>query len=391
MASTAHKTDEEIRETRDAPADVEAKVEVLAELIRRSRRFVVWTGAGVSTSTGVPDFRGPNGKWTLEAQGRQRDPSIRVVSTLEAKPSLTHMSLVALLQNGMLKHLISTNTDGLHRRSGVDGVNVSELHGNSNKSRCDKCFRWAFRDDRVRLPGRTVHDHSTGQPCPFPKCTGSMHDTIINFGEYLHPEISATANAHGDVADVLLVLGSSLRVVTCDALEKIQANRGTLVVVNLQTTPYDSACALRIFSDCDTVMQLLLQKLRVSIPPWRFRRHIDVVATDAQTLEFRGVDETSSMPVTFAKCITLRTSDGGTVLGVGKPSPAAVYSPITIKVTSPIPPEGCHVEIAFPGHYHEPLCVFSMGPKGGRFTLTLDVEGTGTWSVSPSGSAASSS
>jgi NAD-dependent SIR2 family protein deacetylase len=300
MADTAHKTADELVEHQDAPDVLVAKVKALAARITNAKYFVTWTGAGVSTSAGVPDFRGPNGKWTLAAKGAKPDPKIKTTSTLAATPSLTHMSIVQLLNQDLMKFLISTNTDGLHRRSGVPAAKISELHGNGNRVRCEKCTQAYMKDDRVRVAAK-VHDHSTGLKCL--ACGGDLNDTIINFNEYLAPEVQKEANRHGRKADVLLVLGSSLRVITCNALEDIQSNKGDLIVVNKQITPYDSACSIRIFADCDTVMMMLMTELGLPIPPPNLTRYLtlDWAEIDTKgTLTFQGYDETFKTP--FAIC-----------------------------------------------------------------------------------------
>jgi mono-ADP-ribosyltransferase sirtuin 6 len=101
----------------EAPEEIDQKARQIADLIRRSKHFIVFTGAGVSTSAGIPDFRGPEGAWTLQAQGRQRITA--AVSTLQAIPTATHMALVELQNQGLLKYLVSQNCDGLYRRSGI--------------------------------------------------------------------------------------------------------------------------------------------------------------------------------------------------------------------------------------------------------------------------------
>jgi mono-ADP-ribosyltransferase sirtuin 6 len=121
MAWTADKVPlPELVETSD---NFDHKATQLAGLIRQSKHFIVFTGAGISTSAGIPDFRGPEGAWTLQAQGRQRTAA--VTSTLQAIPTATHMALVELQNRGLLKYLISQNCDGLHRRSGILPVDTS--------------------------------------------------------------------------------------------------------------------------------------------------------------------------------------------------------------------------------------------------------------------------
>lgn len=141
MASTAPKIPEE--ERYEEPDAVDRKAQILVNQIIKSRHFIAFTGAGVSTSAGklkcwedshilvsssecaagIPDFRGPEGAWTLRAQGRQR--TSKAVNTLQAVPTPTHMALVELQNRGILKYLVSQNCDGLHRRSGMLPVSLS--------------------------------------------------------------------------------------------------------------------------------------------------------------------------------------------------------------------------------------------------------------------------
>ena len=101
----------------ETSVDLDRKARERGDLIRQSKHFIVFTGAGVSTSAGIPDFRGPEGAWTLQAQGRQRTTA--TVDTLQAIPTATHMALVELQNQGFMTYLVSQNCDGLHRRSGI--------------------------------------------------------------------------------------------------------------------------------------------------------------------------------------------------------------------------------------------------------------------------------
>jgi NAD-dependent SIR2 family protein deacetylase len=101
----------------DPPAILDRAATALAHQILHSKHFIAFTGAGVSTSAGIPDFRGPEGAWTLRAQGRQMD--FKAATTLQAVPTPTHMALVELQDRGWLRYLVSQNCDGLHRRSGM--------------------------------------------------------------------------------------------------------------------------------------------------------------------------------------------------------------------------------------------------------------------------------
>ena len=306
MADTAHKTARELVEHHDKPKVLTRKIDQLAQMVLGSDYMACWTGAGISTSTGIPDYRGPNGKWTLEAQNKTRDEDIKVTPSLQATPSPTHMALVGLMRAGRLKKIISSNTDGLHLRSGIPAGNIAELHGNGNKTQCDKCKQFALIDDKCRR-ARGTKEHGTGQPCPYAPCRGELQDIIVNFGEHLLDEVFEDANLIGKKSDLLLGLGSSFRVITCYALEDIQSNGGKLVIVNLQETPFDDKCALRIFATCDEVMTALMAKLRLEIPLWVLHRYVQVsspadpklgvqtsssvMAVPKPMLEVRGLDE----------------------------------------------------------------------------------------------------
>jgi NAD-dependent SIR2 family protein deacetylase len=147
---------------------------------------------------------------------------------------------------GVLKALISQNTDGLHRRSGVDPSKLFELHGNSNLERCRTCGKEYLRDYRTRNSTKGVHHHATGRLCAKGSCRGKLYDTIINFGEDLPARIIDGAFEESKAADLCLVLGSSLTVTPAADVPAGVARRGRLVIVNLQATPLDSTAALVI-------------------------------------------------------------------------------------------------------------------------------------------------
>src|SRR5690349_19885087 len=142
--NTALKTEDEKTEYFDDEEELEEKCTYLAELIKNSKHFVAFTGAGISTSAGIPDYRsgintvlpsGP-GAWEKLANDPNAKPIDHKIKALSSIPTKTHMSLVKLQQLGMLKFLISQNTDGLHRKSGFPGKCLSEIHGNGNLEIC---------------------------------------------------------------------------------------------------------------------------------------------------------------------------------------------------------------------------------------------------------------
>ena len=198
MADTAIKSEEEKKEYFDTPEELDSKCELLAQWILASDHFVAFTGAGISTSAGIPDFRsgfdtvlptGP-GAWEKAANKAKVPKEKKIVKTTiqKAMPTDTHMALLALMEARLLKFLISQNVDGLHRKSGISSDMIAELHGNTNLEICSKCSREYLRDFRVRN-AQEVHDHKTGRKCEDPVCIGDLHDTIINFNEVLISDI----------------------------------------------------------------------------------------------------------------------------------------------------------------------------------------------------------
>jgi NAD-dependent SIR2 family protein deacetylase len=299
MSSTAHSRPEEYIEHVDPPHVLEAKVDRLVTWIRASNHFIAFTGAGISTACGIPDFRsgmntilqtGP-GCWTVRAEiekaGKDEQKRRAAVNraaaprkvrncTTKAIPSFSHRALVQLQHQGYLKHLISQNTDGLHRRSGFPPTHLSELHGNSNLEICDTCGQQYLRDFKCRRRGNRVHGHETGRMCVKSGCDGKLNDSIINFGENLPEKPLHDGFWHAASADLCLSLGSSLRVTPAAdmPLQVGESDTGHLVIVNLQSTPLDDVADLRINGKIDDVMQLVMQKLELlPVPEFRLRRY----------------------------------------------------------------------------------------------------------------------
>ncbi|KAI1214184.1 NAD-dependent deacetylase sirtuin-7 [Annulohypoxylon truncatum] len=303
MANTAPKVPAEERQ--EAPEAVDKKAEALAKLIRRSKHLIVFTGAGISTSAGIPDFRGPKGVWTLRAQGKQVTGA---VNTLQAIPTPTHMALVELQNRGLLKYLISQNCDGLHRKSGILPDRISELHGNNNREYCKDCGTEYLRDFRaVASYEKTVHDHRTGRKCA--RCEGALLDSIINFGEALPAEPLQLARDHAEKADVCLVLGSSLTVTPANEIpETVGRRKGTkLAICNLQETPIDGLADLRVHSKADELMVRVMAKLDIPIPTFILRRRLVVQMESTggrQNLRVYGED-VDGTPATFLRSVKL--------------------------------------------------------------------------------------
>jgi len=237
-------------------------VRELARLVQQAKHMVIYTGAGISTSAKIPDYRGPQGVWTLRDKGMA--PKIQV--TLEqALPTPTHMAILALEQKGLCRFVVSTNVDGLHRRAGTNPDKLAELHGNCYKEICSVCKKEYLMTFNIKGGNK----HKTGRVCEENGCNGDRIDSIINFGENLPvKELEITAE-HANKSDFALVLGTSMLVrPACMFPEYAVSNGGKMVIVNLQKTPYDDQCHVVIRERTDKVMQMLFAELGMTIPEY---------------------------------------------------------------------------------------------------------------------------
>ena len=303
MESPMNSKKKEFFDAKEVLAD---KIEQLARWIRESRYCIVFTGAGISTSTGIPDFRsgmntvlptGP-GVWERKAQGvLLPSQQKKTQSILKAVPSPSHMAIVKMQEEGLVKFVISQNTDGLHRRSGLDPNLLAELHGNTNMEKCLKCGLEYMRDFRTRT-ARAVHNHLTGRRCDNPKCGGPLVDSIINFNEDLPEEELQKGFENGKLADLCIVLGSSLRVYPAADIPGDMIKRGArVVIVNLQKTPLNKKCAMEVHAKIDTLILGVMQQLGLTIPSFKLQRCFAVdVKSDSLTIQ--GLDPSTKRILT---------------------------------------------------------------------------------------------
>jgi NAD-dependent SIR2 family protein deacetylase len=234
----------------------------IAALIRGSRNLVFFTGAGISTSAGIRDFRGPNGLWTMRSRGENPTVDMRMT---DAVPTFTH-EFVRDMVNSRGAFVISQNVDGLHGKSGVADDDIAELHGNCFKERCVECGAVHMRDfDVVARKGVDSSDtrpHATGRVCTQCKRKGVLIDTIVSFGDSLPERELRAAMSHSEHADVFIVLGSSLRVTpAADMPELALGNGGKLVIINKQPTPLDSRATICFHGDVDELLRLVREHL----------------------------------------------------------------------------------------------------------------------------------
>jgi len=218
--------------------------------IDRSTRIVALTGAGISTESGIPDFRGPQGLWTRDPEAEKlsnihyyvSDPDIRRrawQARLEhpawhATPNAGHRALVELERRGTLRAVVTQNIDGLHQRAGQSPDTVIEVHGTVHDVVCLRC-EW-------RGPMQAVLDRvragEADPPCE--RCGGILKSATISFGQALVPEVIERAMRVAAEADVLLAIGTSLRVYPVAGLvPSAKAVGARVVIVNAEPTPFD--------------------------------------------------------------------------------------------------------------------------------------------------------
>ncbi|KAJ4458146.1 putative Sir2 family protein [Paratrimastix pyriformis] len=372
MAFSAHKTKEQLEELEEEPANVQEKGRQIAELIRRSRHFICFTGAGISTSAGIPDFRGPEGVWTLAATGGRRTSA--TTPTLNAVPTFTHMALVALQAAGLLKFVISQNVDGLHRKSGIPVEKLAELHGNLNVEQCLKCRREFLRDFDVPT-SRSVHEHRTGRKCA--ACGGDLKDTIINFGESLPGNQLTAGMTNSMQADLCLCLGSSLTVSpACDMPREVARHGGRTIICNLQRTPLDKLSALRVYARCDALMTAIMGHLGIPVPRFTLARHVRVTTHPGSFMRQRAVDiaavDADGTPASLFPRVDITQGPWATS---GDREPFHFALPAAVSPASPIT-----ITLYWQGHYGEPIYSFAhdLAPRTVHLDLTYS-PWTGQW------------
>ena len=265
----------------DSPEEVDSKVEILARWIsKESSHTVFYTGAGISTSAGIPDFRGPKGVWTLEKKGMKPDIN---VSWNDATPTASHMAIAKLLDMNLAQFVISQNIDGLHMRSGILRRNVAELHGNMFIDACKTCRRMFVRDS----PAPTVGLKFVGKSCPATRtdicsggnkrgnCRGKLIDFVLDWEDELPEADLILSDGHSTLSELSIVIGSTLQIVPAGNMpsytKKYQGgmkDKGRLVIINLQPTKQDKKADLLIRAFSDTVMKKLFDRLGAKIPSY---------------------------------------------------------------------------------------------------------------------------
>lgn len=245
-------------------------VTALASRLRDARRAVVFTGAGISTESGIPDFRSPGGIWTkmspidfrdFVASAELRREAWRRRFAMEemfasVKPNAGHRAVAALVARGLVTHVITQNIDNLHQDSGISDERVIELHGNTRYAKCLDC------GERLELGPIRAHFEAHGDAPDCPACGGLVKTATISFGQAM-PELEMARAEEATLAcDLFLVLGSSLVVYPAAGFPALAHEIGArLVIVNRDPTDLDARADLVLHAGIGPTLQAALQRL----------------------------------------------------------------------------------------------------------------------------------
>ena len=239
-----------------------ASIATLQDMIQEARIVAGFTGAGISTESGIPDFRSPDSPWMrnkpipfalfLESPKARREAWRRKFTMDDlyrgAQPSAGHIGFASLIASGRMPAVITQNIDGLHQASGLGEDQVIELHGNGTYAKCLSCSR------RHELDWVRYHFERNGDPPECIVCGGILKSATISFGQSMPEEAMRRARRLAASCDLFLVAGSSLVVFPAATFPSFAKDNGArLVLVNREPTPLDKAADLVIHAEIDEV------------------------------------------------------------------------------------------------------------------------------------------
>ena len=244
-------------------------IATVAEWLHRAKKVVAFTGAGISTPSGIPDFRSPeSGMWSnvdpmkvASIYGFRHNPQafydwVRPLTelTINAKPNPAHLSLVTLEERGKLEAVVTQNIDMLHTRAG--NSTVYELHGHMREATCINCFH-IF--DGMEILEKFMED---GKVPHCAKCNGVIKPNVILFGEQLPIIQLQNAKKVARSSDLMLVVGSSLEVAPASDIPVIAKQHGAkVVIINLEPTMMDRAADMVIYGNAAEILPAIVQSL----------------------------------------------------------------------------------------------------------------------------------
>jgi NAD-dependent deacetylase len=252
---------------------MDQQIETVRQWVEESRRIVALTGAGISTESGIPDFRGPKGLWTQNPKAEKlsdiryymADPEVRRLAwqqrlshpAWQAKPNAGHLALVAMEQSGRLHALITQNIDGLHQLAGNSAEKVIEVHGTMREVVCMRCdWRGPMLEtlERVRAGEEDPACHA---------CGGILKSATISFGQSLIPEVIDRTMQAAERTDLLLAIGTSLMVYpVANVVPLAKAARAKVVILNGEPTPMDNLADAVIHKPIGEVLPRMVTSVR---------------------------------------------------------------------------------------------------------------------------------
>ncbi len=250
------------------------ETEQLAQLILQSNRVVVFTGAGISTESGIPDFRSPGGIWSrydpedFTIQKFLSGPAARKTIwkmsiegglLAEARPNLAHYAIAELYRLGKLDCVITQNIDNLHQKAGVPEDRVFELHGNMGRVVCLSCHR------RFPMPEvlRKIEEGVEVPDCP--DCQGILKPDAVFFGEALPQATLQEAIRRAQDCDLFIVIGSTLLIYPAAYVPTYAREAGAkLAIVNLTPTSFDHYAEVVIQGKAGEIMSKVMERVRLS-------------------------------------------------------------------------------------------------------------------------------
>ncbi len=247
----------------------------IAGHIIESTRIVVFSGAGISTESGIPDFRGRNGIWTQydpeeftfqrfltnkESRKRQWEMFIKSGLTGKNNPNKAHYAISELEKLGKLDCVITQNVDNLHQIAGNSAGRVLELHGNMKRAKCLNCNKtFRMEDIIINFPSEEIPQCKS--------CGGLLKPDVILFGERLPPDILESATYHSRNCDLFIVVGSSLVVYPAAYMPIYAIESGaSLIIINLEETPLDNKAEVVVNAKAGIAMSMVLEKVKRGLP-----------------------------------------------------------------------------------------------------------------------------
>ncbi len=248
---------------------MDEKINLVAKKIKDSKQLIVFTGAGISTESGISDYRSQGGIWdkfqpvyfdefmsSKASRIKYWEQRLDMEKSLcVAKPNSGHKSLAKLHDLGILKALITQNIDGLHEESGIPKEKIIELHGNTRRVRCMTCKKLISWEETKGMI-------DAGDRAPECSCGGFLKPDTISFGQAMPVEQTQRAAMLSSKSDVFIVVGSTLLVQPAALMPEYAKNAGAfLVIINLSETPYDKVCDVLIRAKAGDVLKKIINQI----------------------------------------------------------------------------------------------------------------------------------